>query len=166
VRTNYPSFLLTLFLGLCSFISKAQIGSLDTAFNRTAIGFRAEANDMIHATVLQSDGKIVIAGAFSAYNDTTRKGIARLNKDGFLDVNFNPGGGVNDDIYALALQSEGKLIIGGSFTAYDGSVRNHLAQLNADGSLDESFNPTINGAVYALAVQSDGKVLVAGMFTK
>ena len=165
MRTNLSSFLLTLCLGLCSFFTNAQIGSLDTTFNRTDIALKAEANDMVHAMVLQGDGKILIAGAFSTYNDTTRKGIARLHTDGFLDATFNPGSGVNDAIYTLALQSNGQIIIGGSFTAYDGSVRHHLARLNVDGTLDVSFNPVVNGEVYALAVQGDGKVLLAGMFT-
>lgn len=165
MRTNLSFFFLALFLGCCSFFSNAQIGSLDTTFNRTEAGLAADANDMIHAMALQGDGKIVIGGAFSAYNDTTRRGIARLNTNGFLDLTFNPGGGVNDAIYALALQGNGQMIIGGSFTAYDGRVRHHLARLNADGSLDGAFAPVVDGEVYALAVQGDGKILLAGMFT-
>jgi trimeric autotransporter adhesin len=165
MRKQLPSLLMTLCLGLFSFFSNAQIGTLDTTFNQLDIGFKAEANEMIHALALQSDGKVVIGGTFTAYNDTARKGIARLNSDGYLDVSFNPGSGANNSVYALAVQGDGKIIIGGGFTAYNGATRSYLARLNADGSLDAGFAPNFNDAVYAVAVQKDGKVLIGGAFT-
>lgn len=80
---------------------------------------------------------------------------------------FNPGTGANNTIHAIVLQPNGKIIIGGEFTEYDGKQRNRIARLNFDLSLDETFDPTgkgFNGTVYALALV-DNNILVGGAFT-
>src|SRR5687767_5806207 len=71
---------------------------------------------------------------------------------------FSPN--VNGDVYALAMQEDGKILVGGSFSTVDEQMRNSLARMNADGSLDASFNPNADGAIYALVVQADGKIVV------
>jgi uncharacterized delta-60 repeat protein len=76
---------------------------------------------------------------------------------------FNPG--ADDWVYSLAVQPEGKTLVGGSFTVLGGQTRNRIARLNADGSLDTTFNPGANNWVQSLAVQADGKTLVGGVFT-
>ena len=81
---------------------------------------------------------------------------------------YDPG--ANYDVYALAVQADGRILVGGVFTTLGGggtgtTTRNYLGRLNADGSLDASFNPGANSIVYALAVQADGKILVGGSFT-
>ena len=80
---------------------------------------------------LQPDGKLLIGGNFTSYNGTPRNRIARLNADGSLDASFNPGTGANSSVYALALQPDGKLLIGGDFTAYAFTPRTRLARLYA-----------------------------------
>ncbi len=65
---------------------------------------------------------------------------------------------------ALAIQPDGKIVIGGSFTSINGITRNRIARLHGDGSLDLNFNPNSNGEVYCLAVRADGKILVGGNF--
>jgi uncharacterized delta-60 repeat protein len=136
-------------------------GSLDASFNPGS-----GANFEVHALALQSDGKVLIGGTFTSYNGTPRNRIARLNADGSLDASFNPGSGANSSVYALALQPDGKLLIGGDFTSYNGTPRNRIARLNADGSLDASFNPGTGAdtSVRALALQPDGKLLIGGEF--
>src|SRR5438105_4143434 len=114
----------------------AQAGANDAAFN-TGIG----ANNSIHTTAIQLDGKIIIGGNFSNYNGRGRNSIARLNADGTLDGTFNPGTGANAGVQTTAVQSDGKIIIGGYFSNYNGIGRNGIARLNADGSLDATFNP-------------------------
>jgi uncharacterized delta-60 repeat protein len=88
---------------------------------------------------------------------------------GSLDFTFNPGlgstAGANGTVSAIARQSDGKMVIGGSFTAINGTTRNYLARLNSDGSLDTGFAPTIGGPVSTIAIQSDGKILAGGSFT-
>lgn len=138
-------------------------GSLDATF---ANGMGADAP--IYAMAVQPDGKILIAGAFRSYNGIARNGIARLNADGAVDVSFNPGTGADLPITALALQPDGKIFIGGSFSTYDGISRVRIARLNADGTLDTSFNPGkgVDGPVHALLLQPDGKLLIGGLFGK
>src|SRR5438067_2254790 len=81
---------------------------------------------------------------------------------GDVDLSFDPGSGVNGTVNAVAVQSDGKVIIGGTFTTVKGLIRTNLARLNADGSGDRSFNPgtVIWSGASALALQPDGKVLV------
>ncbi|MBM6498048.1 hypothetical protein H9X54_001870, partial [Flavobacterium macrobrachii] len=137
-------------------------GSVDTTFN-TGSG----ANNIIYTTVVQPDGKIIIGGDFTSFNGTSKNRIARLNTDGSLDTTFNPGSETNSIIYTAAVQPDGKIIIGGFFTSLNGIIRNYIARLNPDGSLDTTFNPS-SGAysvIYTTAVQPDGKIIIGGNFT-
>jgi uncharacterized delta-60 repeat protein len=143
-------------------------GSLDPGFH--ARGPRGEgAAGKIAALALQSDGRILVAGSFTTFNGEARGRVARLNADGSLDTRFGPGrSGANLYVSDLALQIDGKILIGGYFTAVDNIRRARIARLNADGSLDESFGYFKSGAVgnvVTLALQSDGKVLIGGDFT-
>ena len=141
-------------------------GTRDTAFNSGGAG----ANNSVNALAVQPDGKILIAGTFNAYNGNAAApdNILRLNADGSLDSAFNAGGaGANNSVNALAVQQDGKIVIGGTFTAYNGDTAapDNILRLNADGTRDTGFNPSsarANGPVYSLALQSDGKVLVGG----
>jgi uncharacterized delta-60 repeat protein len=91
-----------------------------------------------------------------------------------LDTNFDPGpianvafySRSNPVVYAIALQPDGKVLMGGGFTNINGTGRNNIARLNADGSVDASFDPGsgTDSSVYNLALQPDGKVLIAGGF--
>ena len=76
---------------------------------------------------------------------------------------FDPN--ANDDVRAIAVQADGKILVGGVFTSIGGQTRNRIARLKPDGSLDASFDPNANFAVRAIAVQADGKILVGGDFT-
>jgi uncharacterized delta-60 repeat protein len=139
--------------------------SLDLSFNPGS-----GANRVVFALALQPDGKVLISGNFTAVDGVSRNGIARLNADGSLDRSFDPGSGANWRINALALQPDGKVLIGGGFTAVNGVTRNGIARLNADGSLDPSFDPRggVSGGdqgVYAFALQPAGKMLIGGVFT-
>lgn len=137
-------------------------GSLDATFN---IGIGA--SDSVNSIILQPDGKILIVGAFTTFNGISKNKIARLNSDGSLDATFNPGTGASHSIYAIAVQTDGKILIGGDFTTFSGNGYNRIARLNSNGSIDASFNPGLgtNGSVYSLVIQSDGKIIVGGMFT-
>jgi uncharacterized delta-60 repeat protein len=126
----------------------------------------------VNALALQPDGKIVVGGSFTALGAQTRNYIGRLNADGTLDTGFNPGasGVCAPYVYALAVQADGKIIVGGGFTTLGGQTRNCLGRLNADGTLDSTFNTGVSRSiycplVYSLGVTVDGKVLVGGPFT-
>jgi uncharacterized delta-60 repeat protein len=125
------------------------------------------ASGLVYTIALQADGRILIGGDFTSYNGTPRNGIARLNDVGVLDTTFNPGTGValssgSPHVYTLALQSGGKVLIGGQFDSFNGVARKNIARLNSDGSLDDTFNPEINGDVYKIVVQANGGILVGG----
>src|SRR6266851_5144183 len=82
---------------------------------------------------------------------------------GTLDTSFNPGtGGSFPCVFSLAVQADGKILVGGDFTTLGGQGRNSIGRLNADGTLDTSFNLGADLYVYCLAVQADGKILVGG----
>jgi gliding motility-associated-like protein/uncharacterized delta-60 repeat protein len=150
-------------------------GSLDNTFPII------KGDSQIIDIVLLPDGKIMIAGEFSAINNKTTGNIARFNADGTIDTSFNSNlifskdnNGVNlgGMISTTSLQTDGKIIIGGSFDKINGIDRNNIARLNTDGSLDLSFAPVkgvshFGGGAYltSSAVQTDGKIIVGGQFT-
>jgi uncharacterized delta-60 repeat protein len=138
-------------------------GTLDGTFN-----LGSGANDTVKSIIVQDNGKILIAGDFWQYAGVNRYKIARLNSDGTLDTSFNPGSGANTTVNDIAVQDDGKIIIVGNFTSYNGNTRNRIARLNEDGSLDTTFNPGVgaNLTVSSVALQSDGKIVIVGSFWK
>ncbi len=170
-------------------------GSLDTSFNAggalpgtTVVPVINGINSFCSSVAIQSDGKIVLGGY--GYNGAFNSfAVARLNSDGSLDTTFNaagtesavPGvamqgiGAINVSGYSIAIQSDGKIVIGGST-----STAMAAARFNSDGTTDtSSFNPAglgssepgtvvipvINGSNsqgYSVAVQSDGSILISG----
>lgn len=125
----------------------------------------------ISVILLQPDGKVMIGGQFSSVDGHPRQSIARLNADGSVDAEFAATGatwavGGAAYVWALALQADGKVVLGGGFHQVNGEARTSLARLNADGSLDQTFRPPLatNAYVYALVVAPDGKLLVGGSF--
>lgn len=139
-------------------------GTLDTN-----LASSSAAGGTINAIAPQTDGKIVFGGNFTNVNGTARANIARLNADGSLDAAFNPGTGTGSGtINSLAVQSDGKVLIGGGFTNYNGTAINRIARLNADGSLDTGFTVGTGAAstVSSIAIQpADGKIIIGGLFT-
>ncbi|UTN05087.1 T9SS sorting signal type C domain-containing protein [Flavobacterium bizetiae] len=137
-------------------------GLYDAAFNEGQSG----ANNLIKAAVLQSDGKIIFGGNFTKYNETASNRISRILPDGEIDNTFNIGAGFNGLVYAIVTQEDGKVIVGGSFTKYNGASAIRIVRLLQNGLLDATFNVGIgaDAVVEALLVQPDGKILVAGRF--
>jgi uncharacterized delta-60 repeat protein len=135
-------------------------GCLDTNFNPGA-------NGTVHALLVQSDNKILVGGDFSQLAATAINNIGRLLSNGAIDwYGFAYyGASANGPVYAIALQSDGKVILGGSFTQVNGNSRSYLGRLNSNGSHDVYFAPSLNGNVYAIKVQVDGKILIGGDFT-
>ncbi|MDA7511196.1 hypothetical protein N8612_05905, partial [Verrucomicrobia bacterium] len=144
-------------------------GSRDRSFD---IGLGIEGVDPPVVIVLleQPDGKILVGGEFSLADGLPRTNLARLNSDGSIDTSFDPGNGTDAWIESLAVQQDGKILIGGGFSTADGFERAGLARLNANGSLDESFDPVLffpeSRVVSAIEVQEDGQILIGGSFTE
>ncbi len=153
------------------------------------------ANNVVSLVDTQS-GQIIIAGAFTAYNNVNCNGIARLKTDLTYESSFNVTGSTPNGFYPYAMkviQNTGgnynKILIGGGFTGWSGGTNGTgIARLNADGSIDYSFNsgalatPTSNrgitnqyattftaGTIYSIYVYPDstsmaGKILIGGFF--
>ncbi|HEY8402551.1 MAG TPA: T9SS type A sorting domain-containing protein [Cytophagaceae bacterium] len=137
-------------------------GSVDNSFT---VGTGASGS--VNAIAIQSDGKILAAGGFMSFNGVSANRIVRLNADGTVDNSFTIGTGANNQILSIAIQSDGKILAGGWFTSFNGISRNYIIRLNADGSVDSSFNIGTGASswVYSIAIQTDGKILAGGLFT-
>jgi uncharacterized delta-60 repeat protein len=128
--------------------------------------FTVTVNSSIRRILVQPDGKILIGGFFTQVNGAanTRSRIARLNADGTLDPSFDPALAPNGLVACLALQPDGKIIIGGQFSGINFDTNYHyLARLNANGTLDTSFPSNAQGEVTSLKIQPDGKIIVGGV---
>jgi uncharacterized delta-60 repeat protein len=135
-------------------------GAIDPSFAcapgaRTAGGLPAA----VRAVASDSDGRIIVAGEFAMFHGISRQSIARLDKDGGLDLTFDPGAGVSggyvsNRIHAVAVQADGRVLIGGTFTAVNGVSRNRIARLHTDGRLDETFDSGLGVADGEISLNS------------
>ena len=137
-------------------------GTVDTGYNPFA-----GANNPVLALALQPDGKVVAGGEFNLVNTTVRNFVARLNTDGTLDAGFNPGTGADARVRALAIQGDGKIVIGGDFQVISGTARGRVARLNSDGTLDTGYGSGLSGAdnsVNTIALTAGGQAVIGGAF--
>lgn len=148
-------------------------GSLDSTFGsggKVTTDFPTK-GALPHSMVVQSDGKILIAGSCPGSSFFLNSALARYNTDGSLDFSFGTGGKVitevqgNIETYAIAIQPDNKIVTGSSYLSFT------LIRYNNDGSRDLSFRSGgktttdfagVIDQVYAVAVQPDGKILAAG----
>lgn len=155
----------------------SQQMDLDVRFGFQPEPFRSAASSSVYGLAMQPDGKVLVGGNFAGFAGLgflPSYGIGRLNGDGTRDTAFDPG--CNQAVIAIAVQPDGKIIIGGGFTALGNhglanAKRLRIGRLNSDGTLDTGFDPGIDppedhiyATVQALLVQPDGKILVGGEF--
>ena len=136
-------------------------GEIDGSYN-LGTGFEGP----VRVIKITEDGKAIIAGYFKSFNGRSRNGIARLNEDGILDETFNPGGGADNPINDLVLQEDGKIIIVGEFSTFNGINRVRIARLLPNGELDKTFNAGIgpDATVNSVDILINGRVVVGGDF--
>ena len=166
-------------------LAQAAPGDLDTTFGagtgKVNVDFNAN-EDTGNSVGLQSDGKIVIGGV-TVRNSSFDFALIRLNHDGSLDTSFGNGTGkVATDFFngpdfasALAIQSDGKIVLAGGVGPATGGSDFGLVRYNSDGSLDSSFGNggkvttppggQDQGSIVGLAIQPDGKIVAAGTAT-
>jgi uncharacterized repeat protein (TIGR01451 family)/uncharacterized delta-60 repeat protein len=146
-------------------------GFPDTTFNNVAGG---GVNGHVQAIVIDANGRIIIGGSFTSFNGNPAPNIARLNPNGSLDATFNSGIGFNKTVYALAIDTNGNILVGGDFTSYNTVYVNHIARLLTNGALDTTFLPnTGNGSpdfgtdqdVETVATDGNGNIILGGAFT-
>ena len=117
--------------------------------------FNPKPNGTVWAIALDSSGKPIVGGIFTTVNGTSRNSIARLDTNGALDPNFDPGLGMDNRVEAIIPDSSSKLLVGGAFSKVNNITRNRIARLNTDGSLaNTTFNPgvVINNRIRAIAL--------------
>lgn len=171
-----------------------QDGTLDTTFNPgSSFVYEFGNSSSLKFLGLQSNGKFYLSGGFSTYNGTTVNRLIRVNPDGSLDTTFSTGTGFQfsyagpisgglfydeGEIYAMIIQSDGKLVVGGKFESYNGSYHRNIMRLNADGAIDASFHDTMGtcndrpvvyetqrwGEVTKMVQYPDGKIIIGGGF--
>jgi uncharacterized delta-60 repeat protein len=150
--------------------STENIPSLNSQFNLDLSG---SSTPFIYKTLVLNDGKVLVAGRFESIGGHTTNDIARLNSNGSVDTSFtatNIGGGfsaTSQYINTFVTQSDGKIVIAGSFSSVDSNSRTGVAILNTNGTLDSGFsNPgfTTFSEVRDVVIQSDDKIVVVGRF--
>lgn len=145
--------------GLSSLRESSGIKSLRTRLT-TAIDPGFGADGAIRAVALadasQAASKLLVAGAFQAFNGVYHSRVARLDYDGSLDSAFSAGGGANADVFALAVQADGRVLIGGAFSEVDFRSRSGVARLMSSGALDRSTSSSTNSdASYCVAMPAN-----------
>jgi uncharacterized delta-60 repeat protein len=144
---------------------------MDTSFNAGGTSFKIPSTDFSYSVsvlaIQNINGveKILVGGGFAYFNNNLTPGFLRLNSDGTLDNTFNNGLiGTTRSVGSIAIQTDGKILIAGSFDTYGGVPRNKLARLNPDGTLDNSFpNFAFLGDI-SIKLQPDGKIILTGDF--
>lgn len=142
-------------------------GSIDSTFN-TGAGAASNTESQRFTLTKQND-KYIVSGTFYSFNGVPVSNIVRLNHNGSVDTTFNPEAqefGAAGGIYRHCMQSDGKIMIAGGFGSYNDIPIKNIARLNADGTLDTSFDPqnSTNSPIITMAVQPDGKYLINGLF--
>lgn len=145
------------------FNGSALTTRLDPSYS-TGTGFDQE----VYTIEVQSDDKVLYGGEFTTFNNQPVNFLARLNVDGSLDTQFaaNIGTGPNSLVSDIAIQPDGKILVVGYFTSFNGVPRSRVARLQANGTLDSSFNPGLgaDNTIRHVSVQPDGKIILAGNF--
>ena len=145
----------------------------DPGFNVGGSGFTSSESrqgQCADTFIEQPDGKLIVAGGFTAYNGQTKNKIIRLNTDGSIDNTFNNGGSGFDlgnwkVIRKLILQDDGKIIAAGYFNSYNGQTKEYIIRLNTDGTIDNTFNSGGSGfdwTIDSLLLLNNNKILAMG----
>jgi uncharacterized delta-60 repeat protein len=132
--------------------------------------FIADVNSAVMAIAVQPDGRIVIGGNINSVQGVPRRRVARLMPNGALDTDFDPGQGLDPQVSSVRCMQvlpDGRILLGGSFTSYDGVPASNIVLLLPNGAVDPTFNamPGANGSVENMLLMPDGDILLAGSFT-
>ncbi len=137
-------------------------GQLDTSFQPGS-----GPNNEVLSMEIFPDGSVMLSGFFGQYQGQPVNQPIRVLPSGSLDTSFNPGGaGTSGLIDAIHRQADGRILLGGSFSTYNGQSANKIVRIHPNGSIDTSFRTGMGfaGNVRTLDVQADGKIVVGGTF--
>lgn len=150
-----------------SLVRLTATGALDTSFTAPAFPNFDLYSYSGNTLQLQSDGKILLANRFGLASAGIGR-LGRLNANGTVDATYQVGTGPTSMPLAITLLANGKLLVAGSFTNFNGLADRPLVEVTSTGALDLAFQPTVQlpGVVAALERQPDGKLLVGGNFSE
>ena len=146
--------------------ARAQAGFVDPSFLNNLAG----PNSWTAALARQPDGRLLVAGQFTSFNDVPGGEVVRLNTDGSVDKSFTASVTAGEpSIHSVAVQPDGRILIGGMFSGINGVTHIRLARLNADGTLDPGFAASADGStpsttVSRLALQTNLQIVIGGEF--
>ena len=125
------------------------------------------ANGAVHALARQADGRFLVGGEFTTFAGVSAGRIVRLNPDGSVDGSFRIGTGADNAVQTILPLPDGRILVGGFFTSFNGVARKQVVRLHPDGAVDTTYaNPTYTAnAIRDIAVQPDGKVILVGGFS-
>jgi len=153
----------------------AQSGAVDPSFTNGAPGLA------LTRLAVQPDGKILVGSGMNIAGQTTVSNVVRLNPDGDLDTTFTPGPGLSNitilpgvftnvapgAVLALTVQSDGRILVGGTFNMAGGLAKTNLVRLNTNGVLDAGFDAGLaDGSVASILPLNNGTIFIGGAFTK
>jgi uncharacterized delta-60 repeat protein len=124
-------------------------------------------NQIVYITEIDNNnGSYFIGGSFSSYNNVPANNFVKVTNLGTIDSSFNYGSGFNSDVLSIKLQSDGKILVGGNFSSYNGVNCNRIVRLNIDGSIDNTFSigTGFNGGVSDIKITNDNLIYVGGSF--
>ncbi len=150
------------------FVRLEQDGSIDATFlasGCSGLFCNFSSGNTVNTIVVQPDGKIIIGGDFADYTGIISDSIVRLNSDGTVDSSFVVGTGFSSgEVYDIELQPDGKMIVVGEFTQYNGSSVSNIVRLNSDGTIDPTFTTETSGLMggYIHDIEKVGASFVLG----
>ncbi len=135
-------------------------GEIDTTFSPLML------NAPVRTLAIDANQRILAGGDFTDNDGYNLNSIARFMPDGSLDPSFSIGTGFNAAVFKILVQPDGKILVAGNFTEFNGVPAFRIARLNDDGSLDSGFGigAGFDDIVLDLAVQPDGKIIAGGNF--
>lgn len=141
----------------------AQTTQLDPSFQPPLI-LNGASTGTVHDVVQLPTGQYLIGGSFSTINGMRARNLARLNANGTLDATFTAACPANAPVYSLALQPDGRVLVGGAFDSLAAAPRRMVGRLLPSGLVDGSFDATLtgSGAVTQVAALPNGDVLALG----
>lgn len=141
-------------------------GRVDSTFSLSA-----RANGGFRTLTTLANGKILLSGSFTSYNGVAANNIVRLNADGTNDISFAISGSFNESINSITELTDGSLLVGGYFTAYNGNPVSGLLKFDANGNLIPGYNMILKSHINNLTScindvleLPNGKIVIGGRF--
>lgn len=151
----------------------SQTFALDPNFAPTLSGSLGDQLIAILDMAVQTNGQVIVVGSFTNINGQTRNGVARLKPDGSLDDTFDPGVGPNGTVWSVAIDSSGRILIGGEFSTWNDTSSGPLVRLLTNGEIDPEFPinnfstavPTAPTMILDLHIDLSQYIFAGGSFT-